>query len=131
MDRGEVSHAYTDLPFFQRERAQIILSGTDPVVGGNAAYDLIPVSGTKEYRLEMDLEGHAWAQVYLFQYDKVGRLLNQVMMGEIALGKQDPKRRFERRFISLPEAALVRIGIEHRGNSSLRVVKASLVSLSD
>ncbi len=131
MDRGEVSHAYIELPFFQRERAQIVLSGTDPVVGGNASYDLIPVSGTKEYRLEMDLEGHAWAQVYLFQHDKVGRLLNEVMMGEIALGKQDPKRRFERRFISHPEAISVRFGIEHRGNSSLRVVKASLVSLSD
>ena len=131
MDRGEVSHDFTNLPFFQRERAQIVLSGTDPVSGGNAAHDLIPVSGTKEYRLEMDLEGHAWAQVYLYQYDRAGRLLNQVMMGEIALGKQDPKRRFERRFISFPEAASMRIGIEHRGNSSLRVVKASLVSLSE
>ena len=130
MDHSEVSHDFTDLPFFQRERAQIVLSGTDPVLEGNAAHVLIPVSGAKEYRLEMDLEGHAWVQVYLSQYDKVGRLLNQVMMGEIALGKQDPKRRFERRFISHPDAVSVRIGIEHRGNSSLRVVKASLVSLS-
>jgi len=119
-----------DLPFFQRENAQIVLSGADSAIEVNAAHDLIPVSGTKEYRLELDLEGHAWVQVYLYQYDRAGRLLNQVMAGEIALGKQDSKRRFERRFISLPEAASVRIGIEHRGNSSLRVVKASLITLS-
>ena len=130
MSSGEVSHPCMDLPFFQRESAQIVLSGTDSVIEVNAAHDLIPVSGTKEYRLELALEGHAWVQVYLYQYDKAGRLLNQFMAGEIALAKQDSKRRFERRFISHQEAASVRIGIEHRGNSSLRVVKASLITLS-
>ena len=126
---GEVSHSNHALPFFFRERATLLLSGSGGIRDSIAKPEIIAVSGGHEYLVDMQLEGHAFAQVYLMQYDTSRRLLNQGLIGEIILGRQDPIRQFLRRFIAHPDASSVRIGVGHHGNTSIQILKAALVSV--
>jgi len=124
---GEVSHTDHVVPVFLRERATLLLSGDTDTRGGSAKTNIISVSGANEYLVDLLLEGHAFAQVYVMQYDSAGRLLNQELIGEIAVGQRYPVRQFLRRFITHSDAAFIRVGVEHRGNTSMRILKASLV----
>jgi 4-amino-4-deoxy-L-arabinose transferase-like glycosyltransferase len=126
---GEVSHSDHTLPFFLRERATLLLSGSGDIRDSIAKPEIIAVTGGHEYLVDLQLEGPAFAQVYLMQYDTSGRLLNQGLIGEIILGRQDPIRQFLRRFIAHPDASSVRIGVGHHGNASIQILKAALVSV--
>ena len=116
------------LPFFHRERSTLLLSGTkySPEKSDNS--NIISVSGSSEYLLDLHLEGHAFAQVFLIQYDFDGKLLEQSLVGELPVTQYHPKKQFLRRFITHSNACSVRIGIEHRGNTSIRIVKARILS---
>ena len=91
----------------------------------------IVVSGEREYLVDLLLEGDAFAQVYVMQYDAAGRLLERGLIGEIAVGRQSPIGQFFRRFVTHPEAASVRFGVGYRGNMSLSIVRAALASTSN
>jgi hypothetical protein len=113
-------------PFFQRERSTLLLGGTGKIPESSGKSGDISVSGSREYLLDLHLVGQAFAQVYLMQYDTAGRLLDQSLIGEVAVGRHHSKRQFLRRFITNPNSCSVRIGVEYRGNTSLQVVQARL-----
>lgn len=125
------THADPALPFFLRERATMLLSGLGHPRESNVNSGDIVVSGEREYLVDLLLEGDAFAQVYVMQYDAAGRLLERGLIGEIAVGRQSPIGQFFRRFVTHPEAASVRFGVGYRGNMSLSIVRAALASTSN
>jgi 4-amino-4-deoxy-L-arabinose transferase-like glycosyltransferase len=117
------------LPFFLRERATMLLSGLGHPRESNANSGDIVVSGEREYLVDLLLEGDAFAQIHILQYDKYGHLLDQGLIGEITVERRNPVRQFLRRFVTLAGSATIRIGVECRGNASIQILKAHLVSV--
>ncbi|NPV05204.1 MAG: hypothetical protein HPY67_10785 [Syntrophaceae bacterium] len=127
----------TGLPLFQRDWSTIWTSGIGAWNQSIATEVNVPVLGAREYRLEMDLEGHALVRVWLMQMDGKGTVLRgeyplsaaQMRIGELILGPTYPERRFTRRFVTHPEAAYIRVGVEHVGSSRMRIVEAKLTPI--
>ncbi|TFZ03834.1 hypothetical protein [Ramlibacter humi] len=145
---GQWSRPEHDWPLFRRELTTLLATGT---VDGRAAVPPIRVEGGHEYRLDLDLEGHAFAAVYLVQYDEDGRALDlphggrvqladdpagwsflaKQRVGEAALVDGEPPRRFARRFVTYEQTRSVGIIVEHRGATSLRLLGARLRAIRD
>jgi len=80
----------------------------------------------REYRLTLELEGHAFAQIYLTHLDIHSNQLVQESLGGIALGQRYPKRLFIKRFFAAPDISSIRVEVEHRGDTKLRISRAVL-----
>jgi len=123
--------------FFRRERSTEWISGLGVWNKPLALQGDVPLRGAHEYRLDIDLEGRAYVQVSLVQMNDRGQVLRgpfrlsarQMPLGEIVLGPVYPKRHFVRRFIAHPDATYVRVGVEQRGDSAIRIVKATLTPI--
>ena len=103
------------------------------------ALDLnIPVSGEREYRLELVLNGHALVKIWLMQLDASGGAITahyprsgiKVKIGELVLGPTQPTRLYMRRFITHPQASGIRIGVEQSGHSRLQIKAARLIPIN-
>lgn len=136
---GEWSRPAHDWPLFRRELTTLLATGgsTGPAIA---------VEGGREYRLDLQLEGHAFAAVYLVQYDAEGRaldlprggrtevavapgawsFLSKQRIGEAAIVGGQPPRGFSRRFLVYPQARSIGVIVEHRGATTLRVGRATL-----
>ena len=87
----------------------------------------------------MDLQGNALVRVWLMQMNNAGDVLRgefplsakQMRIGEIILGPTYPERRFIRRFVTHPEAAYIRVGVEHVGSSRMRIIQAKLTPIME
>jgi hypothetical protein len=126
-------------PLFQRDWSTTWISGLDVwsnLLGKEAN---IRVHSGSEYRLEMDIEGHALIRVWLMQMNSAGNVLRgesplsakQMRVGEFILGPTYPERRFVRRFVTHPEAAYIRVGVEHVGSSRMRIIQAILTPIKE
>jgi hypothetical protein len=118
------SHTAARIPVFRREQSAILISGS----GGTQAAGTTAVRAQSQYLAKVDLEGHAFVHIMAFEYDAAGTLLGHHLIGETALGER-PERLFLRRFVTGDHTAFVRIAVEHRGVSSVRIRGASLSAL--
>jgi len=89
----------------------------------------VPVRGACEYLLEMGLEGHAFVRVWLMQLDVSGQYKRRDLIGELVLGPLYPERRFIRRFVTYSDASYIRVGVEHKGSSRIRIIQAKLTQI--
>ena len=129
MDPGEISAPQFSFPFFYRDLSTSLLSEPRPLPEKVDAKGVSAKELAREYRLDLDLEGDAFAQVYLKRFSIEDRLQDEYLIGEIALERQRPTRRFTKRIIVPADTASIRIVVEHRGKTTLRVVQATLVPL--
>lgn len=124
-------------PFFQRDFSKTLISGIGGWYESASLKSFLPVSSVTEYRIDLQLKGHSFVKIWLMQFDSNGRALQGVYLlssiktrlGEIVLSPKYPERWFKRRFISQPEAAYVRVGVEYMGNSKIHIQDAILTEI--
>lgn len=102
----------------------------------------IEVSENSEYELLFELKGCGLVGIFLFQYDYKGDLINSFSLGkkgisvsfdwwnrvtEVLLASQtDDSKKIVHRFITLPGARWVRVGLSHKGPSELKLRHAEI-----
>lgn len=134
--RNEESVYAPSFPLFSREVVTALIlgiQGFDTFIPGS----YLPVEGEQEYRLDMSLSGHGYIAIVLVQLDEHGRKLDggfdssyfQTIVGDIVLGEQNPEKIFKKRFITHPSAKYLRVKLEHRGVSRLKINKAALMPI--
>eukprot|EP00887_Chlorella_sp_A99_P004418 scaffold39.g4418.t1 len=113
----------------------MVLLGRNPRYRENQDLaDLLPVRPGSEYLVELELDGDRYAYVYLFQYDQFGHKLGQNRVNseslvDVPLNAEKGPRWVARRIALTPQTAYIRIGIEHRGNSWLSILKGRLTPI--
>jgi hypothetical protein len=128
----ERSDSGFSFPVLQRTVSSMLLSGVKSQHGEDQDLaDLLPVQSAREYLVELELDGNAYAYVYLFQYDAFGRKLGRgrvssELLSDVPLSAESGSRLVARRVALSPQAAYIRIGVEHRGNSWVSVLKGRL-----
>jgi 4-amino-4-deoxy-L-arabinose transferase-like glycosyltransferase len=121
---GQVSEGPM-FPLFQREQTTLLFSGRGDL--RKPSPDGIPVRGGAEYTLATVLSGDAYAQIRILQYGGDQPLdLDQSLHAEAALAPRQQERRIVMRFRTKPGATSVRLIVEHRGQSWLKVHEARL-----
>lgn len=92
----------------------------------------LAVTPQTEYRVTLRLEGQAFVRVWLAQFDARGQLLTEAVDGsatridELVVTPERGVVTSSRRFLTLPDAVSIRIGVEQLGYSSLRIDQATL-----
>lgn len=113
---------------FQRDRLTTGITGSGTLDGApDDAF--ISVTPNGEYLLQADIEGHAFVQVRLWQFDadrkpirsSDGRVLRPTLLGEFSLGRSIGQVELLRRFRTDPTTVFVRIGFEIRGHAHLQL----------
>lgn len=137
------------MPLFHRERSIVIASGAEGLFSQHGKSSFQPVTGGAEYRIDLDLSGHAFVGIYLVQYNRDGRplilaensestvwpnaldwrKLSEQRIGEMAIGSDGAPRRFSRRFVTYSETAFIRVALEYRGDNVVRIVKSNLLKI--
>lgn len=136
--KGPVSKLDLPLKLFQRGRLNTIAVGSLELMDGmNIPKDLIRISDQKEYVADIELKGEGNVAFWIIQYDANGQALRydrthiggeKVLIGDYVLSKTAPQKRFLRRIPTLPEAHYLQVGIEHAGNSWIKVIRAELIA---
>lgn len=126
LNPGEFSSLRFRFPLFLREWSMTAQSEVVPLPGRQISQSQVQVNGPTEYRLELELEGHAFAEIYLTHLDIHNNQVAEEALGGIALGQRYPKRLFIRRFTVDPKVSAIRVGVEHRGDTKVRIVRAML-----
>ena len=115
-------------PLFQRELWTYLTSfGNAPVSVPKG--NLTQTIGGKEYRLVLSLDGEAFVRIRLWYYDGIGHLLEQNLIGEMAISKTTGSSKFVRRFKTRSETTGVGVTIEYRGSTRIRIDHAEIDSL--
>jgi hypothetical protein len=116
-------------PFFHRDISTRLISeasalkpNTNKVKG--SARDV-----RREYRLDLELEGYAYVQVYLMQFNTEGEIADYYLLGETVLGHSNPVKHFKHRFVVHPESSSISIFIEYPGKTRLHVRRAAIVPI--
>lgn len=123
------------VPVLQRGILSMVLSGTNrPHTLDQDLQGLVPVEPGREYLVEVDLEGDAYAYVYLFQYERLGRYLGRgrpssELIADVPLAPGSGPRKVTRRIATAPKSGYIRIGVEHRGNTWLRLLGVRLAPI--
>ncbi len=133
------SIAAFDMPLLQRNWSTFLLSGDSPDYRGSQSLDskdFFKVDADGEYMLELELDGNAYAYFYLYQYDSKGRLIGAgrtdvSLISELALSPVQGKKQMRRRFVTDSEAAYIRVGLEHKGDTELTLYSGRLVAVVD
>lgn len=132
--QGEISRPEVTVPVFLRDRATLLLSRPVEVGAANDAPHL-PAAG--EYRLEVDLEGRAYARVFLTQYDATGQPVRlsgsagePTLIGDFVLGSGSTADRFQRRVLIHEQTKSIRVGVEHRGDTEISLNQVAVVPLA-
>lgn len=121
------------IPVFHRDFSTILTNGRgSPMLDGRID-SLLPVQSGQEYRVLFDLQGNALIRLWIIQFDDRGKVLieSPASFGVERFGEQvltSPERtvRVAKRFLTLPQAAYIRFGVEHVGHSSLSIHHAAL-----
>ncbi len=135
LDGQQISMAGSGLPLLQRNWFAQLLTGIDPDPNDDDRQlidrrNLIGVKAGAEYVVEFELEGNGYVYALLYQYDQRGRVLNlDTLISEVALSPSSGRKALVRRIVTGQEAAYVRVGFEHRGNTTLRVVSGRMTPL--
>ena len=130
-----VSTTMLDLPFFHRDFSTIVANGLGDPLGNVRLDSTLPIKGSHEYRVIFELEGRAFIRVWMVQFNSRGSVIKQTKVSggperisELVLTESAGVKRISRRFLSHPDAAYVRFGIEHVGHSNITIKKAVLES---
>lgn len=130
---GGMSVTQWAVPVFHRDFSTFLASGVGVPLGTARPDSLLSVHGNREYRVAFDLEGNAFVKIWLAQYDQNGALLMALgpskgvdRITEVVLAEGTGVKRVSHRFLSHPQAAYVRFGIEHVGHSRVHVQRAVL-----
>ena len=129
LDPGEFSSPRFSFPFFQRDLSTLLISSSRNLFEGADTNDVAAKSAAREYRLDLDMEGEAFAHVYLKTFSREGRLQEEYLIGEVALGQRGSVRRFTRRFMVQPHIGAISIVVEHRGRTTIRIERATIIPL--
>ncbi|NBX02488.1 MAG: hypothetical protein EBR02_00190 [Alphaproteobacteria bacterium] len=107
----------TKLPFSLFQRDISVLLQTKPIIAHEAS----------EYQIQLDIEGYGLVRFWLTQYDEQGHIVEEkYLLTETILSERYSERNFVYRFKTSPKAKFVQFGIEHYGNSRVRVKRALL-----
>ncbi|TFZ03833.1 ArnT family glycosyltransferase [Ramlibacter humi] len=123
------------LPVLQRGVSAMLMSGRDGSVQKDQFPDsLLQVHGGHEYLVEIELEGDAYAYAYVFQYDAAGRYLGRgkpssELIAEVPVSASGGRRIIARRITPGGSTSNMRIAIEHRGDTWLRVLSVRLTPI--
>jgi hypothetical protein len=120
------SAAKLPLPFFHRDFSIKLISDryflkAPPPEPKNEASGAM-----REFRIDLELKGYAYVQVYLKQYDPTGQLISHYLIGETAIGQSSAQQQFARRFFIRPEVESIQIIVEHRGRTRVDVQNATI-----
>lgn len=133
-----VSDTAMSVPIFHRDFSTILVNGLGSTLAHPRFASILKVKGDREYRVIFDIEGQALIKIWMVQFDASQRVLKQSRISsgverimDLVLTESTGSKRVSRRFLTLPEAAYVRFGIEHVGHSSVTIKKAVLESLTD
>lgn len=135
------------LPFFQRDYRTVLLSGLSDRKTAEPLQSNIVAFPNAEYRLTLQAEGHAFLRIFIQQLDQQGEPLRHgpwsastslggaaapgfALIGEVPVSKVSSPRQFVRRFQTYPDARYLRVGIEYKGASHVRLSRATLERLS-
>lgn len=125
---GTTSEGGFEIPVLQRSWSTMLLIGGTPATGlRQQGDDLVNVTAGGEYLLTLDLEGDAYAYAYVFQYDDRGFSVggtrpSSELIGELPLSEGKGVRTLTRRVLLRPDTQNIRIGVEHRGNTRVRLL---------
>jgi hypothetical protein len=111
---------------FRRDRTALLVSGADRE---GIAEGLITVEPGAEHLLTVTLEGDAYVRIWIEEY-RGGRIVSNELAGDLPIGPDGEPRAFVRRFRPSCGVTAIRLGIDHRGRSWLRVVDAALHQLT-
>ena len=134
---GDKSSVRWAIPLLHRDFSTIIANGYGiPLTNTSRSDMLLSVRGGAEYRVTFDLEGDAFVKLWMIQIDDNNELLNctprtfKNRISEFVLSESNKIQKFSRRFITLPNAARIRFGIEHVGHSRIQIHQAILEHLN-
>jgi hypothetical protein len=121
--QDEISSTDPAVPAFLRERTTRLVSAPNVL---DASVSASSSAGEREFRLDLAITGQAFAQIHLISLDRTGRAVRTELLGELPVTAARPRRVFTRRFLAEPDIVAVRIAVEHRGKSWLRIENARL-----
>ncbi len=117
LDGAIESEIKLPLSVFQRDTASLLRT------------DNITVSESTEYKIDLNISGYGLLRFWITQYDGQGNILNgKYILSETILSNTYPKRDFAYRFKTLQKTKYLKIGIEHYGNSQVKIGRAHLES---
>lgn len=114
IDLTKISQPCLDTPLFHRDYITLLLSKGMEVTPG------------QEYGLNVGLEGDGYIQFWLVYYDKHGEINKRILYGDTLLSDSRPRQTFNRRFKVPADAAFIRLGVEHKGYSRIRIKEVEL-----
>ena len=119
------------IPFFHRDISTSYICET--AIGKKPGIESTGATGcdSREYRLDLDMEGYAYVQAHLMEFDSSGHPIEHYLIGETAVAKPYTTQRFKRRFVLHPDTTSIRISIEHRGDTNLLIRRAVIASISE
>jgi hypothetical protein len=126
LNADEYSSPRFSTPFFQRDLTTLLISGPMNIreIAGTKGENT--QQGPGEYRLDLDMEGNAFAHIYVRTVGTDGQFQEEYLIGETALEPHDSVRRFTRRFTVNPTTDSVGIVVEHRGKTEIRIRSATI-----
>jgi len=116
-------------------RTELAFGESPDLRGVQNRHDLIPVTPARDLLVELDLEGDAYAVALIYYFDVSRRPAvlegsSSDAIGEIALSPEAGRRALMRRVrIARADVAFIRIVIEHRGNTTVRILDARVTDL--
>jgi hypothetical protein len=119
----------TRFPFFHRDLSTRLISEASALKPNANKVKGSARDVRREYRLDLELEGYAYVQVYLMQYNTEGEIADYYLLGETVLGHSNPVKHFKHRFVVQPESSSISIFIEYPGKTRLRVRRAAIVPI--
>lgn len=111
---GDMSTVAQEASLFQRERSTLLYSG--PIA--------IPVQSTnvsRQFLVDLRLDGYAYPRFHLQELDSEKKLIARRRLGDLAVSRDEKASVFLRRFVVNKHTRFVRIEIERRGYSKLRL----------
>lgn len=117
---GASSSTHTIGGLFQRD----VMTKVQPISS-------IPVNSDGEYELTFELEGHGLLRLGLTEQDMEEKaIFGRTMLSELPLGRNAPTKTISYRFRTSDKTHLIMPDIEHYGNSTLLIKRATLTLLS-
>jgi hypothetical protein len=119
------------IPIFQRDWSTLLISGIGDYEDNLILQtSFIPVISEHEYLLNVNLTGHSYVKLYIYPFDHKKNPLEPIEITDIVVGSTHSQCQLLRRFILGQNIKYLRVGVEHRGQSTLRIEKITLTHYS-
>ncbi len=142
MDENQISDTRATVPFAHRDFSTLFSNGIGSSFSRPKLDTLFRVEEGQEYRIDLELKGEAYVRILMIQLSVEGELISWggawkedksintlQRIGEIILEDTYESKHFAFRFVPLPEAKYIRIGVAHLGYSVLKIENASVYQL--